>query len=76
MEHARVMEWGGFVLNDSAPRLNTDVRDVAEWLRDGEEPATGLPGRFLQALGPHRSRLSTPTSTPPPLRSCAGGRIA
>jgi len=39
-------------LHDSTPRLNTDVRDVAEWLRDGEHPSTGLPSRFLQALGP------------------------
>jgi ribonuclease D len=52
MEQARVLEWGGFVISDSAPRLTTDVRDVAAWLRDGEEPSTGLPGRFLQALGP------------------------
>ena len=25
---------------------------MAEWLRDGEHPSTGLPSRFLQALGP------------------------
>ena len=47
MEHARVMEWGGFVLSDSTPRLNTDVRNVAEWLPDGENPSTGLPSHFL-----------------------------
>jgi hypothetical protein len=52
MEHARVTEWGGLILSDSTPRLNTDVRDVAEWLLDGENPSTGLPHRFLQALGP------------------------
>jgi hypothetical protein len=52
MTNARVAKWGGFELSESTPRLNTDVRDVAEWLRDREEPSTGLPGRFLQALGP------------------------
>jgi hypothetical protein len=52
MEHARRTEWGQFVISDSAPRLNTDIRDVAEWLQEGENPSTGLPGRFLQALGP------------------------
>jgi ribonuclease D len=68
MEHARVAEWGGFVISDSAPRLTSDVRDVAEWLRDGEEPSTGLPGRFLQALGAQQvATLSTfvdATATP------------
>jgi hypothetical protein len=52
MAHAHATVWGGFVLSDSTPRLNTDIRDVAEWLRDGENPSTGLPHRFLQALGP------------------------
>jgi hypothetical protein len=52
MMHAGATAWGGFELSDSSARLTTDVRDVATWLRDGEEPTTGLPGRFLQALGP------------------------
>jgi hypothetical protein len=43
MEQARAAEWGGFVLSDSSPRLSADVRDVAEWLRDGQNPSTGLP---------------------------------
>jgi ribonuclease D len=55
MTHSRVTQWGGFVLSDSSPRLNTDVRDVAGWLRDEVEPSTGLPGRFLQALGPEQT---------------------
>ena len=50
MEHARRMEWGHFVISDSAPRLTTDVRGVAEWLRDEENRCTGLPSRFLQAF--------------------------
>ena len=50
MEHGRRMEWGHFVISDSAPRLTTDVRGVAEWLRDEENPCTGLPSRFLQAF--------------------------
>ena len=52
MEHAGIAEWGGFVLSDSTPRLSADVRDVARWLREDVVPTTGLPGRFLQALGP------------------------
>jgi hypothetical protein len=51
MEQARRGEWGGFVLSDGAPRLFADVRDVSRWLREDVVPSTGLPGRFLQALG-------------------------
>ncbi len=47
MEHARLKLWGEFEISDSAPRLAADVRAVAECLRDGEEPSTGLPARFL-----------------------------
>ena len=54
MEHARRGEWGGFVLSDSTPRLTADVRDVAQWLREGEWPSTNLSSRFLQALGPEQ----------------------
>ena len=54
MEHARRAEWGGFVRSDSTPRLSADVRDVAQWLREGEGPSTGLSGRFQQALGPEQ----------------------
>jgi hypothetical protein len=54
MEQARLAEWGGFVISESTPRLRADVRDVAQWLRDGESPATSLSGRFQQALGPEQ----------------------
>lgn len=47
MGHARLAEWGDFEISDSAPRLAADVRGVAEWLREGEDPSTGLPARFL-----------------------------
>ena len=56
MEHARRTEWGGFELSDSTPRLNTDVRDVAEWLREGESLSTGLPGPFPAGARPDASR--------------------
>jgi hypothetical protein len=52
MELSRLGEWGGFVLSDSTPRLFADVRVVARWLREDVVPSTGLPGRFVQALGP------------------------
>jgi ribonuclease D len=51
MTQAGAPHWGGFELSDSTPRVHTDVRDVVAWLRDDYEPSTGLPGRFLQALG-------------------------
>lgn len=54
MEQAGVAEWGGFVLSDGTPRLSADVREVARWLREEAVPSTGLPGRFLQALGPEQ----------------------
>jgi hypothetical protein len=54
MECAKVNEWGDFAISDSAPRLRTDVRIVADWLRDGEGPSTGLPGRFLLAFAPRQ----------------------
>jgi len=54
MEHAKVNEWGGFEISDSSPRLRADVRMVADWLRDGERPSTGLPGRFLLAFSPRQ----------------------
>ncbi|HEY2945718.1 MAG TPA: hypothetical protein VGN09_25020 [Vicinamibacteria bacterium] len=51
---AKVNEWGGFEISDGSPRLRTDVRIVADWLRDDEGPATGLPGRFLLAFSPRQ----------------------
>jgi ribonuclease D len=47
MADRQTSEWGGFAITDSAPRLTADVRSVAEWLRPGEAPSTGLPARFL-----------------------------
>jgi len=59
MECAKVNEWGEFKISDSSPRLTTDVRIVADWLRDGEAPSTGLPGRFLLAFSqPQTAALS------------------
>jgi hypothetical protein len=52
MECAKVNERGGFEISDGSPRLRTDVRLVADWLREGEGPSTGLPGRFLLAFSP------------------------
>ena len=46
--------WGEFELSDGAPRLAADVRAVAECLRDGEEPSTGLPARFLLTFSPQQ----------------------
>ena len=46
--------WGEFEISDSAPRLAADVRAVAECLRDGEEPSTGLPARFLLTFSPQQ----------------------
>ena len=54
MEHARLKLWGEFEISDSAPRLAADVRAVAECLRDGEEPSTGLPARFLLTFSPQQ----------------------
>jgi hypothetical protein len=54
MELARLKLWGQFEISDSAPRLAADVRAVAECLRDGEEPATGLPARFLLTFSPQQ----------------------
>ena len=54
MEHARLRLWGEFEISDSAPRLAADVRAVAECLRDGEEPSTGLPARFLLTFSPQQ----------------------
>jgi hypothetical protein len=59
MEHARLKLWGEFEISDSAPRLAADVRAVAECLRDGEEPSTDLPARFLLTFSPqHVAALS------------------
>ena len=54
MECARLKVWGEFEISDSAPRLGADVRAVAECLRDGEEPSTGLPARFLLTFSPQQ----------------------
>ncbi len=54
MEHAKASTWGEFEISDSSPRLRTDVRIVADWLRDGETSSTGLPGRFLLAFSPQQ----------------------
>src|SRR5262249_12458685 len=54
MERARLRLWGEFEISDSAPRLAADVRAVAERLRDGEEPSTGLPARFLLTSSPQQ----------------------
>jgi ribonuclease D len=54
MECAKVNEWGEFEISDSSPRLRADVRIVSDWLRDGETPSTGLPGRFLLAFSPRQ----------------------
>jgi hypothetical protein len=54
MEHARLKLWGEFEISDSAPRLAADVRAVVECLRDGEEPSTGLPARFLLTFSPQQ----------------------
>ena len=50
----KVNEWGQFEISDSSPRFRTDVRIVADWLRDGEGHSTGLPGRFLLAFSPRQ----------------------
>jgi hypothetical protein len=42
------------VISDSAPRLAADVRTAPECLRDGEEPSTGLPARFLETFSPQQ----------------------
>ena len=54
MDHARLNLWGEFEISDGAPRLAGDVRAVAECLRDGEEPSTGLPARFLLTFSPQQ----------------------
>ena len=54
MKHTRFTLWGEFEISDSAPRLAADVRAVAECLRDGEEPSTGLPTRFLLTFSPQQ----------------------
>ncbi len=74
MEQARLKLWGEFQISDSAPRLAADVRAVAECLRDGEEPSTGLPARFLLTFS--RWPRSASTWTARHCRFCAGGRIA
>src|SRR5438552_2753407 len=54
MEHARIKLWGEFEITDSAPRLAADIRAVEECLRDGEEPFTCLPARFLLTFSPQQ----------------------
>ena len=54
MRHARVTKRGEFEISDSSPRLTTDVRIVADWLREGEGPSTGLPARLLLAFSPRQ----------------------
>ena len=43
-----------FEISDSEPRLAADVGAVAECLRDGEEPSTGLPARFVLTFSPQQ----------------------